>query len=141
VARDTARAQQYFRLAARKGEPQAEYNLALMYLNGDGVTVERAAAQFWFALAAAHGSPQAKAHLLVFSHAQDATPDAKKYAALYFNELAAAGGIELQNLVGELYSNGLIVPADRLEARRWFDFAARQGDARAAERLKMLGQP
>jgi TPR repeat protein len=139
VARDPQRAQTYFRTAAQKSEPQAEYNMGSMYLHGDGVRSDRAAAQFWLALAAAHGSALAKAHLLVFARAADATDDAKRYAPAYFNELAGGSDTELQSFIGELYLGGLIIPPDRDEARRWLDFAARRGDARAAARLKVLG--
>ncbi|HEX4329850.1 MAG TPA: tetratricopeptide repeat protein [Burkholderiales bacterium] len=139
VARDPERAQGYFRRAAQSSEPQAEYNMGSMYLRGDGVRSDRAAAQFWLALAAAHGSAQAKAHMIVFARATDASDDARRYAPAYFNDLAAGSDAELQMLVGELYIDGVIVPPDRGEARRWFDFAARHGNARATERLKVLG--
>ncbi len=118
----------------------AEFNIASMYLYGTGVQSNRGTAQFWLALAAAHGNESAKAHVLVFSGAGDATPDAKHYAPIYFNDLAAGGSAAAQFMLGELYISGVIVPPNREEARRWFDLASRQGDARAAERLRVLRQ-
>ena len=48
-----AKAAKFYRLAAEQGNPQAQYNLALWYAEGDGGAPDLVAAHMWFNLAAA----------------------------------------------------------------------------------------
>ena len=69
VKRDLARAHEMFHTAASLyGDPNAQYNLARLYLDGTGVPVDARQAARWFNLAAEKGHRQAQAllgHLLV----------------------------------------------------------------------------
>ena len=46
---------------AKQGEPEAYYNLGLLYSNGQGVSLDYIAAHKWFNLAAMRGSEDARA--------------------------------------------------------------------------------
>ena len=69
VKRDLGRAHEMFHTAASLyGDPNAQYNLARLYLEGTGVAADARQAARWFNLAAEKGHPQAQAllgHLLV----------------------------------------------------------------------------
>ncbi|MCC6890870.1 MAG: transglycosylase SLT domain-containing protein [Hyphomicrobiales bacterium] len=63
VARDMTQAAKLYCLAARLGDPKAQYNLGWMYANGRGVARDDALASVFFGLAAAQGDAQAQAML------------------------------------------------------------------------------
>lgn len=49
----------WLRESARRGYPLAQTSLGVLYLNGDGVPLDRAEAYAWFTLAADQGEPGA----------------------------------------------------------------------------------
>ena len=53
VPQDYAEAARWYRLAAERGDAQAQYNLGLAYARGEGVTQNAVEAHVWFNLAAA----------------------------------------------------------------------------------------
>ena len=59
VARDSARAAQFFDRAADQGEPRAQLFLALMYFKADGVPQSYPLAVMWIELAIAGGQGEA----------------------------------------------------------------------------------
>jgi uncharacterized protein len=50
-------------------------------------------------------------------------------------ERADAGEAKAQNLLGEMYQNGVGVPRSEVQAARWFALAANQGSAEAQNNL------
>ena len=54
VPQDNEAAVSWYRKAAEQGLAEAQYNLGVMYANGDGVAQDYAAAHMWFNLAAAN---------------------------------------------------------------------------------------
>lgn len=52
-----------FQVQAAQGEPVAQYNLGLMYLNGLGVPVSDVQARYWLSQSAGQGYAQAKVAL------------------------------------------------------------------------------
>jgi len=59
LAVDRAQALAFYRLAAAQGFDEAQCELGIMYLNGQGVAQDRAEALRWWQLAAAQGYPRA----------------------------------------------------------------------------------
>jgi hypothetical protein len=51
VAEDDAEAVRWYRRAAAAGNPSAQYNLGLMYANGEGVARDRTRAYVWLSVA------------------------------------------------------------------------------------------
>ena len=60
AARDMAAAAQWFSRAAELGLADAQYNLAFLYENGEGVTKSPLDAYVWYAIAGARGDPGAQ---------------------------------------------------------------------------------
>ena len=59
VARDAARAFEWFQKAAAKGDPSAQAMLGFKYLRGDGVAKDADKAIEWYRKAAAQGDKDA----------------------------------------------------------------------------------
>jgi TPR repeat protein len=53
VQEDDVEAVKWFRLAAEQGDASAQYNLGVMYTNGEGVPKDDVTAARWYRLAAA----------------------------------------------------------------------------------------
>jgi TPR repeat protein len=60
VPNDLQEGVRWTRKAAKKHEPQAEFNLAIFYANGQGVTTNVGEARKWFLKAAEHGVVEAQ---------------------------------------------------------------------------------
>ena len=59
MAKDEAKAVEWYEKAAEKGDSSAMYNLGACYYNGRGVAVDIAKAREWFTKAAALGDETA----------------------------------------------------------------------------------
>ena len=53
MSRDLAQAAKWFRRAAERGDPDAQFNLGLLYAHGKGMPKDFVRAHMWFDLAAA----------------------------------------------------------------------------------------
>ena len=56
VPQNYAEALKWYRLAADQGHASAQYNLGIMYANGQGVPQDYVRAHMWFNLSAAQGT-------------------------------------------------------------------------------------
>ena len=63
VAKNAAKAAEWYEKAAEQGSDFAQYKLAVMYENGDGVTKDTAKAIEWWEKAAAQGNTDARESL------------------------------------------------------------------------------
>lgn len=131
------RAAYWLQKAADSGSAEAQYRVALAYL-------ERAdrphpgAAAVWFTRAAEQGHAGAKTRLgeLYFSGngaIQDYRP-----AIVLTRDAAMRGVARAQNTLGFMYAEGLGVNRDFGDAARWFMAAARQGDRYAEHNVAVL---
>lgn len=60
VEKDMDEAVKWIRKAAEQGDAQAQYNLGVCYISGDGVVPNKQEAMKWLRKAAKQGHPQAK---------------------------------------------------------------------------------
>jgi len=81
------------RRAAEQGNARAQFNLALMYYNGEGVPKNAAEAVKWYRRAAEQGLAEAQINLGVMYGQGEGVPKSSIDAYFWFN-LAAAQGIE-----------------------------------------------
>ena len=66
MAQDYARSAAWWEKAAAQGHTQAQYNLGVLYYNGEGVPRDISKAREWLEKAAAQGDESAKAALQKF---------------------------------------------------------------------------
>ena len=94
VPRDDTMALHWFRLAAAKGDPEAQLSLGLLHAEGRGVTRDYAVAMDWFRLSAMQGNAEAQANIGHLHRAGYGV--ARNYVLAYaWYGVAAASGFEM----------------------------------------------
>ena len=124
------------RLAAQ-GNAEAQKNLGIMYVKGEGVAKSDAEAVKWYRLAAAQGNAQAQYNLGVVYANGDGVAENDAEAVKWFRLAAEQGYALSQSNLGVMYGSGQGVPESKVDAYFWWNLAAAQGDAQAKE-LKSL---
>ncbi|KAB0265984.1 tetratricopeptide repeat protein [Microvirga brassicacearum] len=129
---DRADAAQLFERAAQAGLAPAQQRVGAIYEQGLGVERDLPRAIGWYERAAQGGNVQAM-HRLATLLASRGDPD---YAAAFrwYTEAAEGGLRDSQFNLGVLLTRGLGTPRNLPRAYQWFDVAARQGDAEAADK-------
>lgn len=145
----------YFTMAAEKGEPTAQYNLSLFYIEGFGVEPDTVQAQKWYDLAFQQDNTLPP--LIVERPATndiDLTINTKKSkkgekitsktqnkfakAIPTFRTRAEAGDAVAQYNLGVLYYDGIGTERNYKEALKWFRMAAEQGDPDAQNNIGIM---
>lgn len=123
---------------AEAGDPVAQYNLGVMYGEGDGVRQDHKEAVRLYRLSAAQGDADAQYNLGVsYDKGLGITQDYKEAVRLY--RLSAAQGKAMaQYNLGVKYNKGAGVRQDYTEAVNWFRKAADQGLAEAQYNLGFM---
>ena len=123
---------------AERGNADAQFQLALLYADGDGCSQNYSSARQWFAAAADQGLAAAQWKLGKSFASGEGGP--QSYAqARYWYELAGQQGLaQAQNDLANLYSIGLGGPQHHAEARAWFLKAAHQGIANSQYNLGVM---
>lgn len=114
------------------GNPAAQFNVGLMYDNGQGVAQDYAAAVKWYRLAAVQGDAQAQYNLgFMYDNGQGTARDYAE-AVKWYRLAAAQGDPRAQDSLGQLYANGQGVPKDFVRSHMWFSLAAMSGKSTSA---------
>jgi TPR repeat protein len=124
--------------AAQSGNPAAQYNLALIYVQGKGRPVDEAKAAEWMQKAAESGNPQAQYDLGAFYQFGRGVPIDKAKAAEWTGRAADGGLAEAQLEYGVMLFKGQGVAVDEARAAKLIRLAAEQGNAVAQNRLARL---
>lgn len=123
-------AREAFEALSRQGVPAADYNLALMHLNGDLAGGAAEAARLM--QRAAEAGFVTAMHGLGALHEQGrlGRPDLAQ-ALVWYLRAAAAGSIDAQVAAGTAYYLGRGTPRDYVQAAHWYREAAKGGDVGA----------
>jgi uncharacterized protein len=124
---DYAMALREWRPLADQGNTVAEYNLGLLYANGQGVSKDDAQARQWYEKAAAKGHADAQVNLgILFVYGRGVPQDYKM--AVYWLRLAANQGNDLaQRKLGLMFERGDGVLQDYVRAYMWYSLGAMKG--------------
>jgi TPR repeat protein len=128
---DFAKAAEIYQQAAQEGDVKAEYNLGLMYLNGDGVKQDNAEALKWFTASANGGFAEAQYRLGVIYFRDDIVPIDYAEAIKWYRAAASQGHVKSELDMGVIYYSGAVVDQDYAEAIKWYKLAASQGSTEA----------
>jgi uncharacterized protein len=123
------KARQAFEALAKRRVPAAEFNLALMHLQGELPRPDRAQARRLLERAAAGGF--ATAQLLLAQQLETGGFGGRRdivAANRWFEKAALAGSVEGQVAMGTAYYLGRGAPKDPALAAQWFREAAKGGD-------------
>ncbi|HEV8328574.1 MAG TPA: tetratricopeptide repeat protein [Nitrospiraceae bacterium] len=124
---DYATALREWQPLAKQGHAVAQYNLGLLYSNGQGVPKDDAQARQWYEKAAVQGHVEAQVNLgILFDYGRGGPQDFKMAVRWYLR--AANQGNELaQRKLGLLYERGDGVPQDFIQAYMWYKLGAASG--------------
>jgi uncharacterized protein len=118
-----AKAAEFWRPLAEKGDPGAQYLLGDLYAEGKGVERNDATAFMWYQRAANQGEPRAQYNLGA-SYAEGAGVRKSDVDAAKWFQRAANQGMPFAQLnLGLLYAAGNGVPQDNVEAFKWLELA------------------
>jgi uncharacterized protein len=134
-----ATALRLLRPLAEQGEANAQYNLGLMFDNGQGVPQDYATAVIWYRKAAEQGHAAAQYNLgLIFANGGRGAPQDYATAASWYRKAAERGNAAAQYNLGVMYAQGQGVSKDYAAAANWYRKAAEQGNAMAQYNLGVM---
>jgi len=120
---------------AANGDALAQWNLYLMYEDGDSVPRDEAQAMVWLRRAAENENTSAQCELgAAYQLGQSVARDDVQ-AAIWFHKAAELGNRDALTFLGDLYAHGNGVIHDYAQAAAWYRKAAGRGDAAAQEEL------
>ena len=132
-AGDYQTALQEWRPLADQGDVDAQYNLALMYLNGQGVPQDFAEAARWYQLAAEQGFPKAQYNLALMYHNGQGVPQDYAEAIKWWRLAAEQGFANAQNNLALMYHYGVGAQQSNVMAHIWYNIASANGQSKAGE--------
>ncbi|HEX4968690.1 MAG TPA: tetratricopeptide repeat protein, partial [Nitrospiraceae bacterium] len=128
------------RKSAEAGDASAQYRLAQLYAEGNGVPQNSIQAKEWFEKAATQGHAVAQLNLGMLYLAGDGAPQSAPMALVWFSKAAEQeNGLAFAKL-GLIYAQGRGVLQDFIQAHMWYNLGAAHGDLNAAEARDALAQ-
>lgn len=124
--------------AAEKGDAPSQFELGLIYGNGQGAFQDYAKAAKWFRMAAEQGHTRAQYCLGVMNVEGLGMTKDEAEAIKWFRQSAENGDARGEFGLGMAYAEGIGVPQNDKEAAKWFLKSAKQGDAGAQHNLGVL---
>ena len=123
-------------LRARRGETEAQVELAQSFLKGQGIGLDPVAAARWADEAAAQGDPSAQ-FILGTLYAEGIKPN-PRLAFDWFSAAASRGNVKAMHNLAIAYLNGTGITQDSKAAAAWFQKAADAGYRDSAFDLAVL---
>jgi hypothetical protein len=136
--KDYAKAAKLFRKAAEAGNASAQFELGLIYDDGQGVAQDYKQAMAWYEKAAAQGNAPAQYNLGVLYGQGHGVAQDPKQAASWYEKAAAQGFAPAQAALGSLYDDGQGVEQDYKKALELYEKAAKQGFTKVQVNLGIL---
>ena len=128
TAADYGTALAHYRKAAAREQPLAQYNLAVMLVQGLGTEARPQEGIGWLRKAAEHGLPQAQHSLAEFHERGAHVAKSAAEAVHWYRKAAEQGLADAQvGLATQYFVGRGALPQDYAEATRWYERAAEQG--------------
>lgn len=125
---------------AEQGNPNAQYNLGVIYDRGYGVERDYAKARAWYEKAAAQGNASAAHNLgMMYKKGHGVSVDYQQ-AADWFKQAAELGEPAAQNNLGVMYAEGMGVEKNPALAAIWMARAAQAGNKAAIDNLPVVAE-
>ncbi len=135
---DFAAALREWQPIAENGDPNAQYNLGLLYARGQGVPQDYAKAAEWYRKAAEQGVAAAQYNLGVMCANGQGVPRNSQEAGKWFLQAAQQGVVDAESNLGAIYAEGDGAFRNYSEAEKWYRKAAGRGVASAAFSLGVM---
>jgi TPR repeat protein len=130
---DYATALREWRPLAELGIAPAQFNLGLLYANGQGVAQDYVQARQWYEKAAIQGDALAQLNLGVIYGNGIGVPEDYQKALYWFRLSVNQGNAMAKTQLGLMYERGNGVPQDVVLAQKWYILGAANGDKLGAE--------
>jgi hypothetical protein len=127
----TTSALEKIRAGARRGDPEAQFQLGRRYFLGEGVPKDYAEAVKWYRRAAEQNLAEAQFQLGRCYLLGKGVPKDAPEAVNWYRKAATQNYAEAQYHLGVCYAEGEGVPEDDVEAVKWYRRAAEQNFAEA----------
>lgn len=118
---------------AEQGYASAQYNLGIMYDNGQGIAQNYTQALYWYNKAAEQGHASAQYNLAQMYRMGQGVPQNYSQAMDWYKKAAAQGFASAQYNLALMYAKGQGVPQNYKIAYILFNLAASNGDADATQ--------
>ena len=125
---------------AEQGNVEAQYNLGLMYYNGQGLTQNSAEAVKWYRLAAEQAHAYARLNLGAMYRNGQGVPEDFVKAAKWYRLAAEQGNAIAQDNLGILYYFGDGVLQNNLISYMWTNLAFENGAPEAEARRDFIAE-
>jgi uncharacterized protein len=109
---DYATAVRLYKPLADQGDAHSQYNLGVMYVNGQGVPKDDTQAMKWYRLAADQGDASAQYNLGLMYDYGTGVPKDYAQAMKWYRLAADQGDASAQHNLGFMYANGTGGPKD-----------------------------
>ena len=124
---DYATALREWQPLAKQGQAAAQYQLGLLYANGQGVPKDDVRARQWYEKAASQGHALAQVNLAsLYDYARGGSQDFRM-AVRWYLRAANQGNDLAQQRLGLLYERGDGVPKDFVQAYMWYKLGNSEG--------------
>jgi hypothetical protein len=121
-----------FYVLAKNGDAEAQFNVGLMYANGQGSKRDLHKAVIWYEKAAQQDFAASQYNLArIYHKAGETDPHAYQKAVYWYEKAAANGNMQALNNLASLYLKGEGVKKDPRKALELFEKAAQMGDGNA----------
>ncbi|KAG0239181.1 hypothetical protein BGW41_007872 [Actinomortierella wolfii] len=128
ITHSSMKAFEWYTKSAEQGNADAQYNLGLMYKNGQGVEQNDVKAVEWFAKSANQGNADAQYNLGMMYRDGRGVGQNDVIAVEWYAKAAHQGNPYSQFKLGWMYGNGHGVEQDDVRAVEWYTKAAHQGN-------------
>ena len=125
---------------AEQGDAAVQYNLGLMYQNGQVGTQDYKEAVKWYFKSGEQGYAEAQYNLGVMYEQGQGVIQNYKEAANWFSKSAEQGYTSAQYNLGFMYIKGQGVLQDNVYAHMWWNLAASNGNANAAKNRDIIAK-
>lgn len=125
---------------AEKNDPEAQYDVGVMYLRGRGVSLNTGMAYQWLKKAALQSHHKAQYKLAMMYLDGTGTGQSSTESAKWLKKSAQSGYPPAQYQLGKLYEKGKGVGRDHEEAVKWYTLAADRDYQKAQQALATLKQ-
>ncbi|HEY9774872.1 MAG TPA: tetratricopeptide repeat protein [Planktothrix sp.] len=112
---------QLYKQAAEHGDSTAEFNIGMLYLDGDSVPKNERLAVEWLTKAARHGDVEAQCNLgVILANGGEGVPVQTQDAIKWLTRAATAGDGMAKQALARIYRDGNGVPKNPADADRWW---------------------
>lgn len=136
--RDYATALSRYEKAAAYGHESAQYKLAVMYHEGEGVPRDHSRAVYWYTKAAEQGNALSQVWLGILYREGIGVPRDYGESRYWIARAARQGNSNAQFALGQIHFYRMGYPKNEIQAYLWFSLAGSQGDRDAGAMIQTI---